>query len=330
MDNHCSTEVTDLDLWQPLHAAACWGHLEAVEILAQNGADISALTKSGETPFDITEDPDIKDRLVELAEQRLRLSEPRGKRGRSSSTRTHSIRRTSLRDKMKTTKKDVTEEGLIYMKTVTKPSREESNLDELQHSDDVVDVGDVQLNIPTSFSSPSNKPVQHVSPQPKSVDLESPPVRPSRSDRRQSNLEDQSPSITASLVPPTGSSSMWPNSSSGTEPINIHVSVTINPGVVSQSNFSSSGTLADLKRTRSQNRVSGSNSSSNISINSTSGMEKEPVVNMKPHVERRERLISQENTGSTSSPSSGRKKFAASSVEVVGPPPGKKGCCQIF
>ena len=35
LDNHCSTEVTDLDLWQPLHAAACWGHLEAVEILAQ-------------------------------------------------------------------------------------------------------------------------------------------------------------------------------------------------------------------------------------------------------------------------------------------------------
>jgi ankyrin repeat protein len=47
-----------------LHAAACWGHLEAVEILAQNGADISALTRTGETPFDITEDPDIKERSV--------------------------------------------------------------------------------------------------------------------------------------------------------------------------------------------------------------------------------------------------------------------------
>ena len=217
------------------------------------------------------------------------------------------------------------------MKTVTKPSREESNMDDLQHSSDVVDVGDIQLNIPNSFNSTPSKPVQHVSPQPKStVDLESPPIRPSRSDRRQSNHEDQSPSITASLMPPNGSSSMWPNSSGGTEPINIHVSVTINPGVVSQSNFSSSGTLADLKRTRSQNRVSGSNSSSNISLNSTSVLEKEPVVSMKPHVERRERLISQETTGSTSSPSSGRKKYAASSVEVVGPPPGKKGCCQIF
>ena len=126
LDHHVSTEVTDHDLWQPLHAAACWGHLEAVEILAQNGADISAVTRSGETPFDITEDPDIKERLVELAEQRLRMADPgRGgpgvRRGRSSagSTRTHSIRRTSLRDKMKTTKKDVAEEGLIYMKSVT-------------------------------------------------------------------------------------------------------------------------------------------------------------------------------------------------------------------
>jgi hypothetical protein len=126
LDHHVSTEISDNDLWQPLHAAACWGHLEAVEILAQNGADITAVTRSGETPFDITEDPDIKDRLVELAEQRLRMADPaRGgtgvRRGRSSagSTRTHSIRRTSLRDKMKTTKKDVAEEGLIYMKSVT-------------------------------------------------------------------------------------------------------------------------------------------------------------------------------------------------------------------
>merc|ERR1719402_1921330 len=136
LDNHVSTEVVDNDQWQPLHAAACWGHLEAVEILAQNGADISAVTRSGETPFDITEDPEIKERLVELAEQRLRLSEPRVRRGRSASTRTHSIRRTSLRDKMKTTKKDVTEEGLMYVKTVNKTSEEDT---ELHTTTDIVD-----------------------------------------------------------------------------------------------------------------------------------------------------------------------------------------------
>ena len=55
-----STEVVDDDMWQPIHAAACWGHLEVVEMLAQNGANISAKTKNGETPFDICEDPEIK------------------------------------------------------------------------------------------------------------------------------------------------------------------------------------------------------------------------------------------------------------------------------
>ena len=28
LDNHVATDVVDNDLWQPMHAAACWGHLE--------------------------------------------------------------------------------------------------------------------------------------------------------------------------------------------------------------------------------------------------------------------------------------------------------------
>jgi protein phosphatase 1 regulatory inhibitor subunit 16A, putative len=27
LDNHVSTDVIDNDLWQPIHAAACWGHV---------------------------------------------------------------------------------------------------------------------------------------------------------------------------------------------------------------------------------------------------------------------------------------------------------------
>lgn len=27
LDNHVSTDVVDNDLWQPIHAAACWGHV---------------------------------------------------------------------------------------------------------------------------------------------------------------------------------------------------------------------------------------------------------------------------------------------------------------
>ena len=114
-DNHVSTDATDDDLWQPIHAAACWGHLEVVEMLAQNGADVNACTRNGETPFDICEDPEIKDRLIQLKEQRLLLERPRVRRSRSASTRTQSIRRTSLREKMNTTKRDVQDEKLYFI-----------------------------------------------------------------------------------------------------------------------------------------------------------------------------------------------------------------------
>ena len=352
LDHHCSTEVCDEDLWQPLHAAACWGHLEAVEILSQNGADISAVTRSGETPFDITEDPEIKERLVELAEQRLRLSErTRTPRGRSASTRTHSIRRTSLRDKMKTTKKDVTEEGLMYAKTVNKTTSDNED-HELHKTKDIVDHNDVHIILP-----PSNyqKPVQVVNPIPQEISKPSPkiksitpsvPVRPSRANqdsRRQSSLEDNenvsgSPVITSISKPNSNNSSQ--------EPINIHVSVTINPAMVGNNNNSSSfqsppGTLADLKRSRSQSRVSGSGSNNSLTAQS----EPEPPVNMNPRTSSKRgsevtmdprtagRASSREARAAagnkSSSPAEGRHKFAASSNEVVGPP-SKSGCCHIL
>jgi len=120
LDHHASTEVVDDDLWQPLHAAACWGHLEVVEMLAQNGANINAKTRNGETPYDICEDPDIKERLLELKELKElhKLGQPRVRRTRSASTRTQSIRRTSLRDKMNTTKRDVQDEKLYFIQSI--------------------------------------------------------------------------------------------------------------------------------------------------------------------------------------------------------------------
>ena len=182
--------------------------------------------RSGETPFDITEDPEIKERLVELAEQRLRLAEPRVRRGRSSSTRTHSIRRTSLRDKMKTTKKDVADEGLIYMQGVSRKADDEA---EVNPSTDVVELQDVHISIP-----PYQKPIGMVSPMAKDPSIQSsfsgdPPVRPARS-HRQSSF-DSSPSLSGGMQSPLITSSLsQPASNSPGDPINIHVSVTINPG----------------------------------------------------------------------------------------------------
>jgi len=30
LDNHVATDVKDSDEWQPVHAAACWGHVSIV------------------------------------------------------------------------------------------------------------------------------------------------------------------------------------------------------------------------------------------------------------------------------------------------------------
>ncbi|XP_070153925.1 protein phosphatase 1 regulatory subunit 16A isoform X7 [Polyergus mexicanus] len=116
LDQHVSTDVEDNDKWQPVHAAACWGHLEVLELLVQNGADLNAKNKHDETPADICEDPEIRERIVELKteQESKRLREAQGRRVRRSqsiNTRTQSVRRTSIRDKVLTTKKDAQEEA---------------------------------------------------------------------------------------------------------------------------------------------------------------------------------------------------------------------------
>ncbi|XP_059088290.1 protein phosphatase 1 regulatory subunit 16A-like isoform X2 [Tigriopus californicus] len=158
LDHHVSTEVVDLDQWQPIHAAACWGHLEVVELLAQNGANIMAKSKSGETPFDICEDPDIKDRLVQLKEQRVRQEQPKVRRTRSASTRTQSIRRTSLREKMNTTKRDVQDEKFFLMKTLDVIPKKDGS--KAKESNAPLDVKDVELTIRSGYSPTEEIPTR--------------------------------------------------------------------------------------------------------------------------------------------------------------------------
>lgn len=69
---------------------------------------------------DICEDPEIRERIVELKteQESKRLREAQGRRVRRSqsiNTRTQSVRRTSIRDKVLTTKKDAQEEARLRL-----------------------------------------------------------------------------------------------------------------------------------------------------------------------------------------------------------------------
>uniref|UniRef100_A0A1I8I9Z1 ANK_REP_REGION domain-containing protein n=1 Tax=Macrostomum lignano TaxID=282301 RepID=A0A1I8I9Z1_9PLAT len=44
-------DTRDKDGWAPVHVAACWGQLDAIEALAARGADLDSRTTSGETVY---------------------------------------------------------------------------------------------------------------------------------------------------------------------------------------------------------------------------------------------------------------------------------------
>ncbi|XP_017776693.1 PREDICTED: protein phosphatase 1 regulatory inhibitor subunit 16B isoform X2 [Nicrophorus vespilloides] len=119
LDHNVNTDVKDRDDWRPAHAAACWGHLEVLELLVQSGADLTAINKHEETPADICEDPELKDRIVQLKleQETKRQAEAhkrtKVRRSQSSNTRTQSVRRTSLRDKGLTARRDAVEEARL-------------------------------------------------------------------------------------------------------------------------------------------------------------------------------------------------------------------------
>ncbi|XP_061714981.1 protein phosphatase 1 regulatory subunit 16A isoform X3 [Cydia pomonella] len=123
LEHRAATDVVDHDTWRPVHAAACWGHLEVLEMLVQYGADLNVRNKHDETPADICEEGEMRARIVRLAaeqeEHRRRAHPPERRAGarRSSSTasssRVRSVRRTSLREKQMAAKADARGEARL-------------------------------------------------------------------------------------------------------------------------------------------------------------------------------------------------------------------------
>ncbi|KAK8385935.1 hypothetical protein O3P69_010589 [Scylla paramamosain] len=123
LSQNVPTEARDHDDWSPLHAAACWGHPDVLEMLVQNGANLHARTKNQETPYDICEDAELRERIMqlinELETRRLHDNTRRIRRAHSN-TRTQSVRRTSIREKTLTPKKEAQEEARIRLQLENK------------------------------------------------------------------------------------------------------------------------------------------------------------------------------------------------------------------
>lgn len=120
LDHHVSLHIRDYDSWLPIHAAACWLQTEVLEILVKNGADLDAKTKNGETAFDLAEDPDVKQKILDLKDEleshraSKSMDHIKGHR-RSVNPRSASIRRTSMRGEKKPLfKKEAHEEALHF------------------------------------------------------------------------------------------------------------------------------------------------------------------------------------------------------------------------
>lgn len=119
LDNHVSVDTRDNESWQPVHAAAYWAQQEILELLVENGADLDAKTRLGETPFDLCEDPDLKQKILDMKDE---IETKRSIQRRQGSSRRHrvssrnaSIRRSSMRgDKSQLFKKEHKEEALHF------------------------------------------------------------------------------------------------------------------------------------------------------------------------------------------------------------------------
>ncbi|XP_037085410.1 protein phosphatase 1 regulatory subunit 16A-like isoform X2 [Pollicipes pollicipes] len=158
LDNHVCVDARDKDDWQPIHAAACWSHPQVIELLYQNGADLSAATRSGETPFDVCEDPEIRERLEQLkTEQDLKRTETQRPRVRRTQSTKHSIRRTSMREKTLTPKKDVKQEARIRLGVEESISALEDSNRRVDASLLDVDGIAIELADDTSQASSANK-----------------------------------------------------------------------------------------------------------------------------------------------------------------------------
>jgi len=111
LENGARFDVCDNDGWQPIHAASCWGHDGIIQLLVNHGADLEACTNDGETPYDLTEDEEMQEMLLEL-KRSGNYRTPTVKRSQSNRSRSLSVRRSSIVEKRQISINDAKQEGI--------------------------------------------------------------------------------------------------------------------------------------------------------------------------------------------------------------------------
>ncbi|XP_036366790.1 protein phosphatase 1 regulatory subunit 12A isoform X2 [Octopus sinensis] len=69
LDHKVPVNSRDDESWEPIHAAACWQESLMLDLLVEYGADIDSKTKKNDTPFDICDDPDIKQKILDMKDE---------------------------------------------------------------------------------------------------------------------------------------------------------------------------------------------------------------------------------------------------------------------
>lgn len=131
-----------------------------MELLVQNGADINAKTKNGETPFDICEDPELKERIIQLKNEmetkRASQQSNRLKRSHSQNTRSHSVRRTSIREKSQISRREAREEARLRHEKESQQDEDEVDGKQQLNAKDNIQANINHLSNPSTHSMQSH------------------------------------------------------------------------------------------------------------------------------------------------------------------------------
>ncbi|XP_011409906.2 PREDICTED: protein phosphatase 1 regulatory subunit 16A-like [Amphimedon queenslandica] len=161
--------IQDNEGWTPFHAAVCWEQREAMKLLAEKNADLEMQDIHGDTPFAVSDIPEIRQYILDLKaqftapmsisltlstsrEDMLGLSESRGR------NRSLSVRRQSTSDRQQNDVKRLSmrEEKMMLQRSLEAEDIERTASGEKMDDDILLD--DLELSVTSgTAAAPANE-----------------------------------------------------------------------------------------------------------------------------------------------------------------------------